>query len=74
MATQTAGKPNIVLITTDTQGREMISSYVDRPGVETPNIDRLARRGVLLTTAITWGRSASAPKARLCTITRLRCR
>lgn len=53
MATQSAGKPNIVLITTDTQGREMISSYVDRPGVETPNIDRLARRGVLFENCFT---------------------
>jgi uncharacterized sulfatase len=45
--------PNIVFITTDTQGREMISSYVDRPGVDTPNIDRLAERGVLFENAFT---------------------
>ncbi len=30
-------QPNIVLITTDTQSREMLSAFVNRPGVETPN-------------------------------------
>ena len=39
--------PNIVFITTDTQGRNMLSCYVDRPGVETPCLDRLAKEGVL---------------------------
>jgi uncharacterized sulfatase len=39
--------PNILFITTDTQGRDMISAYVDRPCVETPHIDALAREGVL---------------------------
>ncbi len=53
MAVQVSSRPNIVLITTDTQGREMISSYVDRPGVETPNIDRLAHRGVLFENCFT---------------------
>lgn len=40
-------QPNIVFITTDTQGRNMVSAYGDRPGVATPNIDRLAADGVL---------------------------
>ena len=40
-------QPNIVFITTDTQGREMVSAYVDRPGVETPNIDKLAESSVV---------------------------
>lgn len=45
--------PDIVFIVTDTQGREMISSYVDRPGVKTPFIDRLASQGVLFENAFT---------------------
>ena len=40
-------RPNIVFITTDTQGRNMVPAYVDHPGVDTPNIDRLAFDGVL---------------------------
>lgn len=44
-------RPNIVFITTDTQGRNMVSSYVGRPGVETPNLDRLASEGVLFENA-----------------------
>ena len=47
------GQPNIVLLITDTQGREMVSSYVDRPGVATPNIDRLSTQGVLFENAFT---------------------
>ena len=39
-------QPNIVLITTDTQSREMLSAFVNRPGVETPNLDRLAAQSV----------------------------
>ena len=46
-------RPNIVFITTDTQGREVISTYVDRPGVDTPSVDRLARQGVLFENAFT---------------------
>ena len=42
-----ASRPNIVFITTDTQGSNMLSCYVDRPGVETPCLDRLAGDGVL---------------------------
>ena len=34
---------NIVFITTDTMGRGMCSAYVDRPCVETPNLERLAQ-------------------------------
>lgn len=48
-----ADTPNIVFITTDTQGREMLSCYVDRPGVETPHLDRLAARGMRFGNAYT---------------------
>ena len=40
-------RPNIVFIVTDTQGREVVSAYGERPGVHTPHIDRLAAQGVL---------------------------
>ena len=40
-------QPNIIFITTDTQGREMVSAYVDRPGVHTPQIDQLAQSSVV---------------------------
>lgn len=39
--------PNIVFITTDTQGREMLSCYAQRPGVDTPHLDALARDSVV---------------------------
>ncbi len=50
---ETLSQPNIVFITTDTQGHEMLSAYVDRPCVETPNLDRLANEGVLFENAFT---------------------
>jgi len=40
-------RPNIVFITSDTQGREMLSPYVDRPGVDTPELQRMADEGVV---------------------------
>ena len=43
--------PAIVLITTDTQGQNMVSAYGERGGVETPNIDRFAREAVLFENA-----------------------
>lgn len=43
----TEALPNIVFITTDTQGRDMLSAYVDRPGVETPYLDKFARESIL---------------------------
>lgn len=46
-------RPNIVFVTTDTQGREMVSSYVRRAGVDTPQIDRLAAEGVRFENAVT---------------------
>lgn len=46
-------RPHIIFITTDTQGREMLSAYVNRPGVETPQLDRLAADGMLFENAIT---------------------
>ncbi len=48
-----ATKPNIVFITTDTQGREMISAYGRNPSAETPNIDRLAATGTLFEASFT---------------------
>ena len=46
-------RPNIVFITTDTQGREMLSTYVDRPGVSTPCLDQMAADGVVFENAFT---------------------
>ena len=40
-------KPNIVFITTDTQGQNMVSAYGKNPAARTPSIDRLAEEGVL---------------------------
>jgi len=37
----------IVFITTDTQGRDMVSAYGQRGGVDTPNLDRFASEAVL---------------------------
>lgn len=44
-------RPNIIFITTDTQGRDMVSAYGRRGGVDTPNLDRLASGGVLFENA-----------------------
>ena len=44
---------NIIFITTDTMGRGMCSAYVDRPCVETPSLERLAREGVSFENAFT---------------------
>ena len=46
-----SARPSIVFVTTDTQGRNMVSAYGRRPGVETPNIDRLAEQAVLFDSA-----------------------
>lgn len=43
--------PSIVFITTDTQGRDMVSAYGQRGGVDTPNIDRFASEAVLFENA-----------------------
>lgn len=43
--------PSIVLITTDTQARNMVCAYGDRPAVETPNLDRFAERATLFENA-----------------------
>ena len=61
-----ADRPPIIFVTTDTQGRDMVSAYGPahwhRSGAadggepqlpETPNIDRLAARGTLFSTCIT---------------------
>ncbi len=42
------GKPNVVIILTDDQGYGDLGCY-DAQGYDTPNIDRLARRGVRFT-------------------------
>jgi arylsulfatase A-like enzyme len=44
-------KPNVVLITLDTTRADHLGAY-GYAGVETPNIDALARRGVLFTQAM----------------------
>jgi len=46
-----ARKPNLVFLTTDTQGRNMVSAYSRRPCVETPHLDRMAAEGALLENA-----------------------
>jgi len=51
--------PSIVFLTTDTMGREMCSAYVNRPGVETPHLERFAASATLFENAF-----ASCP---LCT-------
>ena len=43
-------KPNIVLIFTDQQNAEMMSA-MGNPDLNTPNMDRLAKRGVMFTNA-----------------------
>ncbi len=43
---------NIVLITTDTQRKDMISAY-GNPAINTPNIDRLAAEGIRFDRAYT---------------------
>ncbi len=53
MKTKDSRKPHIIFITTDTMGRGMCSACVDRPGVETPNLERLAADGVLFENAFT---------------------
>ena len=46
-------RPNIVFITTDTQGREAIGAYGRAPSADTPNLDRLAAGGTLFENAFT---------------------
>ena len=45
-----AGQPNVLLIFTDQQNIRMMSA-MGHPDLQTPNMDRLARRGVLFTQA-----------------------
>ncbi len=54
---QLTGKPNVLIIVTDDQGYADLSAYEHSAAdVQTPNMDRLAKRGVLFTQAY-----ASAP-------------
>lgn len=46
-----AQRPNILFITTDTQGREMVSAYGQRRGVDTPYLDKFASESVLFENA-----------------------
>jgi len=45
---QPASRPNIVVFLTDDQGYADLSSY-GHPTINTPNIDRMAREGIRLT-------------------------
>ncbi len=47
-----ADKPSIVLLMTDTQGVNVVGCY-GRPGMRTPNIDRLASQGIRFDRAYT---------------------
>jgi len=44
-------QPNIVLIYADDMGYDAVSEYNDRLGMETPNLDRLVRQGMMFTDA-----------------------
>lgn len=47
-----SSRPNVVLIMTDTQNKDMISAY-GLPQMRTPNLDRLARSGIRFERAYT---------------------
>ena len=60
-----ASAPDVLLITMDTLRRDHVSAYGNSP-VQTPNIDRLAARGVLFQDAVTpFGETAPAHSAML---------
>ncbi len=61
-----AQKPNIVFIMADDMGAADISAY-GRPDVKTPNVDRLAREGALLTQAYANSAVCSASRTALIT-------
>lgn len=65
-AAKAASRPNIVFIMADDMGAADISAY-GRPDVRTPNIDRLAREGVLLTQAYANSAVCSASRTALIT-------
>lgn len=44
-------RPNIVLIYADDMGYDAVSAYNDEMGMDTPNIDRLTRQGMMFTDA-----------------------
>ncbi len=44
-------KPNVILIYADDMGYDAVSSYNDNLGLETPNLDQLARQGMKFTDA-----------------------
>jgi Sulfatase len=67
-----AGKPNIVIIWGDDVGQSNISAYSHGVmGYKTPNIDRVAREGMMFTDyyaeqSCTAGRRPSSPGSRAC--------
>lgn len=67
-----ADKPNILVIFGDDIGQTNISAYGKGVvGYQTPNIDRIAREGMLFTdyyaeNSCTAGRSTSSPASRRC--------
>lgn len=61
-----AAKPNVVLILTDNHGAWTLGCY-GNPDVRTPNIDRLAKEGVLFTRAFSNNAVCSPTRASLLT-------
>lgn len=55
-------QPNFVFIMTDTQGANIVGAY-GHPGLNTPNIDNLARNGVRFDRAYTSCPSCTAARA-----------
>jgi arylsulfatase A-like enzyme len=65
-AAHAASRPNIVFILADDMGVADISAY-GRPDIRTPNVDRLAREGVMLTQAYANSAVCSASRTALIT-------
>lgn len=60
-------KPNILVIVVDDQGYADLSAFDhSAPDVQTPNMDRLAARGVLFTEAYAAAPVCSPPQRREC--------
>ena len=64
LSAQTATKPNILVIVTDDQGYADLSAFEHHAAdVKTPNMDRLAARGILFTEAYTTAPVCSPSRA-----------
>jgi hypothetical protein len=63
---QTSDRPNILVIMADDVGWMNVSAYGgDIMGAQTPNIDRIAREGLRMTSFYAgWGRSREVPSGR----------